>query len=214
MRLFELSLGLGLLRVHHQVSQHEKDYRCQIGEAPDVEPGHQKHSWSDLVRDVDAKHDKIQQQAAHANQQRRNSTFEHSYRAQCQHQIEIQCIEPQCEVKPLQNPLHDCNEQTLEQEIEPEEPGLYTLRKPTPEQKAIECCEQEKDEDQWMIQDNTTLQLSHNITHDRNRVPAQKRPDNHRRYPEQEKPAQRLFRQNSLHLGMISPSLMEPLEIP
>src|SRR5579859_2272676 len=88
-----------------------------------------------------AKQDEKQQEAAHANQQRWSSTFEHDDRAQCQHQIEIQC-----EVRLLQHPLHDCNEQTLEQEIEPEEPGLYTRRKPPPEQKAIECSEQEKDE--------------------------------------------------------------------
>jgi hypothetical protein len=136
--LFELYLGLGLLRVQNQVSQHEKDNRCQIREARDVEPASRRMRFK---MNIYAKQDKKKQEAAHANQQRRSSAFEHDYRAQCQYQIEIQC-----EVRLRHHPLHYCNEQTLEQEIEPEEPGLHTLRKPTPEQKAIECSEQEKDD--------------------------------------------------------------------
>src|SRR5258708_11566767 len=136
--LFELYLGLGLLRVQNQVSQHEKDNRCQIGEAPDVEPASRRMRFK---MNTYAKQDKKQQEAAHANQQRRSSTFEHDYRAKCQHQIEIQC-----EVRLLQHPLHYCNEQTLEHEIEPKEPGLHTLRKPTPKKKAIYGAERRKDE--------------------------------------------------------------------
>src|SRR5690349_8587314 len=136
--LFELYLGLGLLRVQNQVSQHEKDNRCQIGEAPDVEQASRRMRFKMNIQD---KQGKKQQEAAHANQQRRSSTFEHNYRAQCQHQIEIQC-----EVRLLQHPLHDGNEQTLEQEIQPEESGLHARRKPTPEQTAIERSEQEKEE--------------------------------------------------------------------
>src|SRR5258708_2374733 len=110
----------------------------QIGEAPDVEPASRRMRFK---MNTYAKQDKKQQEAAHANQQRRSSTFEHDYRAKCQHQIEIQC-----EVRLLQHPLYYCNEQTLEQEIEPKEPGLHTLRKPTPKKKAIYGAERRKDE--------------------------------------------------------------------